>query len=290
LQGKEAFVDRLTNAMDQYVRPAVSELYSELDSTDPDEKDTVDGIKARIRQLDWYIDRAHTDVGTTAAMRYFAKLRRARLGAKLDTHPHLINFANGTMDVENRDLETLRPHDRGDFITKVIPYNFDAPADQRAWRNHMEQVLPDEEARAFLQRWWGVGLSGLSVKLVVLLFSEHTHSGKTTTTEVVKRTSGDYAALLPKEALMSWGDRANQAMATMLGIRFATTAEFDKDNLLVESQLKLIASDEFVQIRKLYGEFQEFRPEFKTTITTNNIPDLSADGAVWDRIAPISFP
>lgn len=290
MQGTEAFVDQLTGAIDQFVTPAIRDLYAELDSIDPEEKDAATAIKARIRQLDWYVDRAHTDSGATSAMRYFAKMRRARLGGKLDAHPNLVNFANGTMDIESRDLDKLRAHDRADFITKVIPHAYDPKADQTAWRKHMAEVVPDETERAFLQRWWGVALTGLPVKLVVLLFSEHPHSGKTTTTEIVKRTSGDYAALLPKEALMSRGDRANQAMATMLGVRFATTAEFDKDNLLVESNLKLIASDEFMQIRKLYGEFQEFRPEFKTTITTNNIPELSADEAVWDRIAPVAFP
>src|SRR4029453_8138582 len=41
--------------------------------------------------------------------------------AELDTHSDLLNFGNGTLDLETG---ALRPHRRDDFITKLVHYEY----------------------------------------------------------------------------------------------------------------------------------------------------------------------
>ena len=40
---------------------------------------------------------------------------------QLDTHPFLLNFMNGTLDLRTGELS---PHDPNHFITKLVRYNY----------------------------------------------------------------------------------------------------------------------------------------------------------------------
>ncbi len=40
---------------------------------------------------------------------------------EFDRNPYLLNFLNGTLDIRDK---ALRPHDRLDYVTRLIPHNY----------------------------------------------------------------------------------------------------------------------------------------------------------------------
>lgn len=88
-------------------------------------------------------------------------LARGMLPARvvsLDTDPWLLNCPNGTLDLRTGEL---RPHSRGDYVTKLCPTAYNPRAKCPAWGQFLKDVLrEDEELIAFLQRVLGYGLTG----------------------------------------------------------------------------------------------------------------------------------
>src|SRR5262249_50389550 len=76
----------------------------------------------------------------------------------LDSNPWLLNVQNGTLDLQTGKF---REHRREDFITKIIPTNYDPKATCREWNAFLEQVMPDNPDQIkFLQKAIGYSLTG----------------------------------------------------------------------------------------------------------------------------------
>ena len=87
---------------------------------------------------------------------------------ELDADPYLINVANGTLDLRTGEL---KPHDPRDRITKVTRAAYDPDAPAPTWIAFLEKVLPDESARAYLQRVAGVALLGKVIEHVLAILT-----------------------------------------------------------------------------------------------------------------------
>jgi putative DNA primase/helicase len=76
----------------------------------------------------------------------------------LDADDYLVNFANGTLDLQRL---VFRRHRRSDLLTKQIPYAFDAAAECPTSLRFLNDIMRgDTEKIEFLQRWFGYCLSG----------------------------------------------------------------------------------------------------------------------------------
>jgi putative DNA primase/helicase len=57
---------------------------------------------------------------------------------QLDTHPFLLNFLNGTVDLRTG---TLAPHDPEHYITKLVRYNYDPHAQCPLFLNFIARIM-----------------------------------------------------------------------------------------------------------------------------------------------------
>ena len=118
----------------------------------------------------------------------------------LDQDPMLLTCLTGTIDLKTG---TLRPHDRSDFITRVIPVEYDPDALCPLWNKTLEEIFPAKpELVDFLQRAVGYSLTGLTLEQVVFILWGGGANGKTTLMETLRALLADYARQIPAGSLM----------------------------------------------------------------------------------------
>jgi putative DNA primase/helicase len=207
---------------------------------------------------------------------------------ELDQDPWSLNVLNGTLNLQTGEL---RPHDRDDRITKLVPVVYDPAAPARLWNAHLERVLPDAKLREFFQRAVGYSLTGLTVEQVMFILWGSGANGKSVTVETILGTLGDYACKTPSETLLTRreGTIPND-VARLQGARFVSSVEMEEGRRLAESRIKELTGGDTVTARFMRAEFFDFRPVCKLWMATNHKPEVrGTDLAIWRRLRLVPF-
>ena len=86
---------------------------------------------------------------------------------ELDRDPWLLNVANGTIDLR---IGELRPHARGDLITKIVPIEFDPLAECPEWLKLLDRIFASRaDLIRFLRKAIGYCLTGLTTEQCAFL-------------------------------------------------------------------------------------------------------------------------
>ncbi|MBN9521017.1 hypothetical protein J0H58_21280 [bacterium] len=212
---------------------------------------------------------------------------------RFDTHPHLLNCPNGTVDLRTG---RLRGHDRNDFLTKRCPTAFNPTAKRDGYLGFLDTVFHGRPAvAAYIRRlsgyvatgetcdhtahfWWGGGSNGKSVLQLLWL-------------DVLGNTADGYAHTPPPELLIE--DRSSRHPTEKVGLRgarLAVCSETPEDARLDEQKLKALTGDDRVQARGMRQDFFEFPPTHKFVIPTNHKPRVrGADHGIWRRLRLVPF-
>jgi len=210
---------------------------------------------------------------------------------EFDLDPWLLNFNNGTLDLRSG---RLRPHQRADLVTKLIPGNYDAGAGCPTWEKFLERALPDSESRAFAQRWAGYCLTGRVDEKCFLVIHGPSDAGKTRFVEALRGSLGsDYAQVLQEQDFLELGRSNggnNDAMADLHGTRLAVVSETPRGAKLKVSTVKnLTGGGQLAGMRKWERRFL-FTPTHKLVIDTNHRPKIpDPDNAIWNRVKMLPF-
>lgn len=209
---------------------------------------------------------------------------------ELDADPLSLNVLNGTLDLRNG---TIRPHERGDLFTKAAPVTFDPDAACPTWLTFLDRIMAGNgRLIKFLQRAIGYSLTGLTTERCLFILWGSGANGKSTLLETIRALTGDYAVTTPTDTLMvrRTESAASNDLATLKGARFVSASEAEEGRRLAESRIKNLTGGDEITARFLYGEFFQFKPEFKIWLATNHKPIIrGADEGIWDRIRLIPF-
>lgn len=222
--------------------------------------------------------------------------------ADLDTHPYLLNFSNGTVDLKDG---RLYPHDRGQFITKMVKYAYRPAATCPTFLRFLERIMgitPDasegqlqraERLIAYLQKAIGYSLTGTTCEKAVFLLYGPGDNGKSTLLALFLHLLQEYAVLLQIDSLMVRQESNNtQAdLADLRGARFVMTSETEEGQRLAEGKLKRITQGmgRIKAVRK-YENPVEFDESHKLWIDANHLPQVrGTDNAIWNRLHPVPF-
>lgn len=211
----------------------------------------------------------------------------------LDADPYLLNVRNGTINLKTGDL---KPHDRGDMLTKLAPVEYHpGQRDERFEKFLNDATGHDPDVITFLQVVSGYTLTGdTSEEKLFLIFGPEA-AGKTTFLEALRACLGDYARtiqadLLTRQRESSGGGTASPELAALAGARLAAGSEMEQGREIAEALAKNLTGGEPITARHLYAELFDFRPQFKLWLAVNHCPRVSADdGAIWRRILRIGF-
>jgi putative DNA primase/helicase len=149
----------------------------------------------------------------------------------------------------------------------------------------------DKELIDFLKTAIGWSLTGVVFDHALFILHGVGANGKSTFLNTISRMLGDYAHHTPTETLMSKDRYSIPAdLARLKGARFVTAIEAEKGNKLAEALIKQMTGGDPITARFLYGNFFQFKPEFKLFLATNHKPNIAGgDHAIWRRIRLIPF-
>ena len=208
---------------------------------------------------------------------------------QLDADPWLLNCQNGTIDLKTGKL---RPHDQRDLITRMATAEFDPAATCPGWDQFLAQIQKtNDDVISFIQRALGYSLTGDCREQCLFILWGGGANGKSTLIGTISSILAKYAMQTPTETLLAkrQGEIPND-IARLNGPRFVTALEVSQGRRLAESLVKQLTGQDTISARFLFGEYFDFKPQFKLFLATNHKPIVRDTSlAMWRRIRLVPF-
>ncbi len=223
---------------------------------------------------------------------------------ELDADALAINCRNGVIRFTVEDMRDdgagkmaaahLDQHERSLLMTKMIDVEFDPSAEAPMFDRFLERIQPEISMRSFLQRWFGLSLTGITGEQKMAFLYGHGANGKSALIETLWRIMSDYAATAKIESLTGESKRgaadATPDLMPLMGARAVRASEPEKGAKMKEGMIKELTGGEPILVRALHSDFIEVHPEFKLTVSGNYKPDIrGTDDGIWRRMLLIPF-
>jgi putative DNA primase/helicase len=249
--------------------------------TDPD------AAKKRIK---WAMDseavwRREAMLKSASSIRFLASLT-----SDFDCNPMLLTVGNGTLNLKSGHLGKTRPED---LITRASNIDFNPSARCPRWRGFLEEVFAnDRELIDFIQRAVGYSLTGDTREQCLFVLYGSGANGKSTFLETIRRLLDGHVVTTPFSTFMLHVNQngPRNDLAALQGARLVLASEVGQQARFDESVVKRVTGQDIISCRFLYGEFFEYKPQFKIWLATNYKPVIRGnDNAIWRRIRLVPF-
>lgn len=210
--------------------------------------------------------------------------------SKLDNDTYRLNMLNGCLDLRKGELH---PHDAGMMLTKLARVTYDPEAECPKWNKFLEDILPHEDVRNYLQRAVGYSLCGDTREQCFFLMYGTGSNGKSTFIETLRYMLGHYGIKIATSTIMgssAGNERATPDLVRLRGPRFAVAAESGDGSAINEAVIKDLTGEDTITARALYKSPIEFVPQLKLWVYSNYKPTVHGmDHGIWRRIRLIPF-
>ncbi|MGB0901181.1 DNA primase family protein [Halocynthiibacter sp.] len=198
----------------------------------------------------------------------------------------------GVVELPHEREVSIAGKNRPQYITKMMPVEYDPSATCPKFDAFLERIMPDKEDREFLARWFGLSMSALPIQKFLYCYGMGAN-GKSLLTNLMRRMLGDYATMVKIESLTGKnrksGSDATPDLFRLIGARAALTNEPEEGERLQEQKVKEMTGGDEMLVRTLHSDFVEFTPYFKLTFTGNHKLDIrGTDDGIWRR--PLLMP
>ena len=219
-----------------------------------------------------------------------------------DRDDHLLNLANGTLDVRTGEL---RPHDHADRLRHRVPIAYRADLAMKP----LNEVAPhfaglirrmcaapgevsaavESARRLAVARWLGYQLHGSNPEKKLAVLEGASNIGKNQVLEVVCELLGEglaWPSARPQLLVRSARDRPETEEAKLRGRRLVVVNELTEDQVLDEGQvLRLVnPGGTAIEVKKLYADPITVLTTWKITVTTNELPKARLTDPVVNRL------
>lgn len=213
------------------------------------------------------------------------------LAEQWDQDPCLYNVRNGTINLKTG---VLRPHNPEDYVTKLVPKEYDPDSRDERLEGFLQRVQPDPEVQRFLQRAAGYSLTGLTSQEAVFFAYGPPASGKSTFLESLLKAAGSYGVASSFSAFLAQrtsGGSPREDVARLRGARMVVCSEVNKNTEWNSALLKQLTSGDRVNARMPYAKYStEFEPQFKLWLGANYRPKCDYDDdAAFRRFYIVRF-
>ena len=223
------------------------------------------------------------------AMLTLCQARTAFDFRELDADRYVLNCENGVLDLRTGRLSKHTPEA---YCTRLAPVAWDPKAECPLWLEYLDWAMQgDAELVAYLQRFFGLCLTGDAEHELAHFFYGEGGNGKTTVVKTIEALLGDYACRAPAKILMQSKHEGHPTeKALMCGRRMITFAETNENQTIDEQMLKLVASKDAISARRMHEDFWNFKPTHKAILLTNNKPRVRGqDQGIWRRIVLVPW-
>jgi putative DNA primase/helicase len=260
------------------------EIQANPDQNKRFQRDLYDKMQAFMRASD-------TAKATTNAVKMAASEPGLQLvPAEFDHNPWMLNCQNGTLDLETGEL---RPHDRGNLLTKISPVSFDPDAECPEWERFLLSVFQgDADLVGYIQRLCGYWATGIVREQILPVLWGGGSNGKTTFLNALMGVLGsDYTMKASQELLLKkYGDSHPTEKMDLFGRRLVYCSETTEGQKLDEALVKELTGKEKIRGRRMREDTWEFDPSHKIVLLTNHKPQVgSTDHGMWRRMRLIPF-
>ena len=196
---------------------------------------------------------------------------------KFDTDKYLFNMLNGTYDLRTHEFI---PHDKENYITKIVNYNYDKTATCPRFLKFINRIFKSrrdkDEIIGYLQKALGYSLTGeISQQAIFLLYGSGAN-GKSTLIETQRLVVGDYGTTIDSSSLITKkNDSVRNDIARLPNVRFVSASENSKGTVLDEELVKKLSGGDQVTARFLFQEEFQFYPQLKLWWAFNHPPGLN---------------
>ena len=209
---------------------------------------------------------------------------------EFDSDPWSLNCENGTIDLKTGEL---RPHRREDYITKIVPVEYDLAATCPRWKRFLHEIYEgDADLIPYVEWLVGYSITGLTTHDLFGIFHGTGANGKTTLLSTTQRIFGDgYSQQLdPEDLLQQKYGRHSTGIAQLRGARLVISQETGESRRLNEPLIKGLTGGDKVRARLICQDSFEFFPTLKLILCTNHKPIIRDTSAgLWRRVRLIPF-
>ena len=161
------------------------------------------------------------------------------------------------------------------------------------WDRFLGEALPDDGARDYAQRYAGYALTGVTREEVFVFLRGPAGGGKSTFTEALARTWGEYAVATPFAMFLAKkpADGPREYLARLAGARLVTSVETRDGQRLAEGPLKELTGGDTITADRKHEHAFQFVPQCKLLLASNFRPGANAaDDGLWRRLRELPFP
>jgi putative DNA primase/helicase len=209
--------------------------------------------------------------------------------SELDANPWLVGARNGFVDLKTGERFE---HSCEHLVTKFVGADFDPNATCPRWEKFMEEILPDEAVRDFVQKAAGYSLSGHTTEHFFMFLHGRGANGKSTFLEILFLAFGDYAGRAGSRLIYAtdrYGTPDDQ-IAELFGRRLVIASETLEGVRLQEGVLKDITGADTLRGCRKYEHGFSFKSTAKLWLAGNHKPTIrGTDDGIWRRVSLIPF-
>ncbi|TPW28598.1 hypothetical protein FJU08_17495 [Martelella alba] len=214
----------------------------------------------------------------------------------LNTDLYAFNTQNGTLRFYSATVDgrtawrcRLDKHRSKDLLSKLAEADVIADAPCHLFSQFLIRVMPDPDKRAFLQRYMGYCLLGLTGEQCLVFFYGAGRNGKSTFVDLMVEILGDYAVSMSIDSFAGdskrGGAEATPDLARLPGARLVAASEPEMGVQLKDALIKTLTGGEPIAVRRLHQDFFELVPHFKIILSGNHKPQIRDDSdGIWRRV------
>ncbi len=206
-----------------------------------------------------------------------------------DVNPYLLGFTNGTYDL---NLDEFRKGNKLDYISLVVPYDYEKIDDLTMAYDFINKVMPIEDERDFLLKTLSTCLDGKLLENFIFHLGNGRNGKDTLCTSIMKAVLGEdlyYEA--PNNILTeNLKTGANPEVANMHKKRMVIFNEPKKTSTLNCATVKQLTGCENMPVRNLYKSNNKTRIcATMQSLLNKLLPMDSPDDAMLNRLFVIPF-
>lgn len=267
---------KVRDRVSEFVRSAIGAAQS-LDN---------DAYQSQLKWARQFLSRAR--LGNVAELAKGPLLAHAN---EFDSHPELLNFRNGTLDLVTFEL---RPHESGDMLTQQVHAAYEPGARSADWERVLRESMRSDDLVSYLQRVFGYCLTGDTSEEKLWFFYGKPGAGKGTIVESFAGAMGDYARTVNHKSLVQSpggsGASHSEDIARLHGARFVAASEFERSEKFASALVNNLTGGDTIAAREMYQGTFEFRPQFTLFFAANHKPKMpNTLSGIWRRLQTVPF-
>ena len=207
---------------------------------------------------------------------------------------YLIAFSDGVYDFKTNTFRKALPEE---YVFRNTGYSYPKNSNKEVREQifiFLNSCFSDIETRDYLLKVFASTLIGHRRYEQLYFLTGRGRNGKGTLFNFMENVFGEYIKTIDSSFFTTTPKTSTSAtpeIADKNGVRILWSSEPEDNQKFQVNKLKLISGGDKIQVRKLYCNPFEYRPQFSVFIQANDLPELSNIGdAISDRLRIITFP